>query len=121
MPRVERPDWWPKGLKATKPLWLVLRYMMTEGPGGRFHGYQLRRGTGLSAGTVYPLLERLVSDNLLELEWEDAEPVDRPRRCYYKIADRHKIVAVFEILVDKFDPAPSRHGASIPGVLGGHA
>lgn len=50
-------------------------------------GADLIKLTGLSSGTLYPLLLRFEKHDLLESYWEDVEPevVGRPRRRLYKI------------------------------------
>ena len=39
------------------------------------HGYDLMKDTGLSSGTLYPLLMRMTEQGLVEAEW--CEPVQR--------------------------------------------
>ena len=47
------------------------------------HGYDLMKETGLSSGTLYPLLMRMADKGLLEAEWrEAAEPARPPRHAY---------------------------------------
>ena len=50
-------------------------------------GAQIAKATGLSSGTLYPILLRLESAGWLESEWEDASPqsLGRPRRRYYQM------------------------------------
>ena len=65
---------------------LVLRTFMDR-PRKELCGADLIKLTGLSSGTLYPLLLRFERHDLLESCWEDAEPevVGRPRRRLYKI------------------------------------
>jgi PadR family transcriptional regulator, regulatory protein PadR len=46
------------------------------------YGYDLSRVTGLKSGTLYPILMRLAERNLLETQWEQAEPGKPPRHMY---------------------------------------
>jgi DNA-binding PadR family transcriptional regulator len=46
------------------------------------YGYDLSRVTGLRSGTLYPILMRLAGHELLETEWEAAEPGKPPRHMY---------------------------------------
>lgn len=49
------------------------------------YGYSLMKATGLSSGTLYPLLIRLSEDGLLEAEWRPAEKEGRPPRHAYRL------------------------------------
>lgn len=47
------------------------------------YGYQLSKDTGLTSGTLYPLLIRLSDQGLLESQWQDpAWPGKPPRHAY---------------------------------------
>ncbi len=47
------------------------------------HGYDLMKDTGLSSGTLYPLLMRMTDQGLVEAEWrEPAQPGRPPRHAY---------------------------------------
>lgn len=47
------------------------------------HGYDLMKDTGLSSGTLYPLLMRMTDAGLVEAEWhEPAQPGRPPRHAY---------------------------------------
>lgn len=49
----------------------------------RRHGYDLMKETGLSSGTLYPLLMRMGDQGLVEAEWrEPAQPGRPPRHAY---------------------------------------
>jgi DNA-binding PadR family transcriptional regulator len=49
------------------------------------HGYDLMKETGLSSGTLYPLLMRMTEQGLVEAEWcEPAQP-GRPARHAYRL------------------------------------
>jgi DNA-binding PadR family transcriptional regulator len=50
-------------------------------------GSELTKITGLSSGSLYPILIRLEKAKWLESAWEDADPADlgRPRRRNYSV------------------------------------
>jgi PadR family transcriptional regulator PadR len=50
-------------------------------------GADIARSTGLSSGTLYPILMRLEHHKWIESEWEDGDPrkLERPRRRLYRI------------------------------------
>ena len=53
---------------------------------GARYGLEVMDHTGLSSGTVYPVLRRLEADGLVGAEWEDenaARRDQRPARRYY--------------------------------------
>jgi DNA-binding PadR family transcriptional regulator len=64
----------------------VLRVFM-ESPANDHYGLDLMRATGLSSGTLYPILKRLEKDGLVVGQWEevDASEVGRPRRKLYRL------------------------------------
>lgn len=49
------------------------------------HGYDLLKATGLSSGTLYPLLMRMTDTGLVEAEWRAAVQVGRPPRHVYRL------------------------------------
>lgn len=49
------------------------------------HGYELSRETGLTSGTLYPLLARLHDGGLLEAEWRPSPEPGRPPRHAYRL------------------------------------
>src|SRR5688572_10374289 len=49
------------------------------------HGYALMKQSGLSSGTLYPLLARLSDDGWLETQWEESVEPGRPRRHLYRL------------------------------------
>lgn len=52
------------------------------------HGYDLMKETGLSSGTLYPILMRMTEKGLVEAEWrEPAQPGRPPRHAYRLTAD----------------------------------
>jgi DNA-binding PadR family transcriptional regulator len=49
------------------------------------YGYELSRETGLSSGTLYPLLMRLSDQGLLESHWQEPERPGKPPRHAYRL------------------------------------
>src|SRR6478609_6667335 len=49
------------------------------------HGYDLMKETGLSSGTLYPLLMRMADKGLIEAEWRDPAQPGRPARHVYRL------------------------------------
>jgi PadR family transcriptional regulator, regulatory protein PadR len=64
----------------------VLRAML-DSPEIEFYGLELMRATGLSSGSLYPILRRLESGDLIQARWEDVDPseVGRPARRMYRL------------------------------------
>ncbi len=49
------------------------------------YGYGLSKDTGLTSGTLYPLLMRLSDCGLLESRWQEPERPGRPPRHGYRL------------------------------------
>ena len=49
------------------------------------HGYDLMKETGLSTGTLYPLLMRMADKGLIEAEWREPARPGRPARHAYRL------------------------------------
>ena len=49
------------------------------------HGYDLMKETGLSSGTLYPLLMRMTDQGLVEAEWQEPAQPGRPARHAYRL------------------------------------
>lgn len=49
------------------------------------YGYDLSKETGLTPGTLYPLLERFEKHGLLDSEWRPSEREGRPPRHAYRL------------------------------------
>jgi PadR family transcriptional regulator, regulatory protein PadR len=49
------------------------------------HGYDLMKETGLSSGTLYPLLMRMTDQGLVEAEWREPTQPGRPARHAYRL------------------------------------
>lgn len=52
------------------------------------HGYELMKQTGLSSGTLYPLLMRMADQGLVEAEWQAPSQLGRPARHAYRLTAR---------------------------------
>ncbi|MDE3720833.1 PadR family transcriptional regulator [Nocardiopsis sp. N85] len=66
---------------------LVLRVLLSD-PTQTVYGLQLCEATGLAAGTVYPILTRLVNCGWVDSRWETPDEqadAGRPRRKYYRL------------------------------------
>jgi PadR family transcriptional regulator PadR len=64
---------------------LSLLAALSEHPRQWRHGYDLMKDTGVSSGTLYPLLMRMTDQGLLEAEWRDAVQMGRPPRHAYRL------------------------------------
>lgn len=70
------------------------------------HGYDLMRETGLSSGTLYPLLMRMTDQGLVEAEWREPAHPGRPARHAYRLT-----AAGFALALERpgdGEPLPSR-------------
>jgi PadR family transcriptional regulator PadR len=65
----------------------VLAALIRE-PTEEHYGLNLAPATGLSSGTLYPILSRLEEAGLVTSRWEvvDESDVGRPRRRYYRLS-----------------------------------
>ncbi|MGW8191379.1 PadR family transcriptional regulator [Sphingomonas hankookensis] len=68
----------------SKQMQLVLAALSAERTAWR-HGYDLLKETGLSSGTLYPLLMRMTDNGLVEGEWREPAQVGRPPRHVYRL------------------------------------
>ena len=59
--------------------------VMLRKPRAWHYGYELSRDTGLSSGTLYPLLIRLSDQGLLESHWQEPERPGKPPRHVYRL------------------------------------
>ena len=69
--------------------------LFAEDPSTRLAGSDIMKATGLSSGTLYPILLRFEHHGLLESVWEREKPevLGRPRRRLYSITTRGREVA----------------------------
>lgn len=58
------------------------------------HGYDLSEQTGLSSGTLYPILMRLSDRGMLESKWEPSEHEGRPPRKLYRLNAEGVVYAI---------------------------
>lgn len=61
---------------------------MLEQPRAWHYGYELSKATGLTSGTLYPLLMRLGDQRLLDSRWQEPERAGRPPRHAYRLNAR---------------------------------
>lgn len=61
----------------------VLLVLLTGAPG--LGGYTIARAAMTGSGKVYPILARLERLGWAESDWEAPEPLDRPRRRFYRL------------------------------------
>jgi PadR family transcriptional regulator, regulatory protein PadR len=63
----------------------LLLSTMLEQPRAWHYGYELSKATGLTSGTLYPLLMRLSDRGVLDSEWRDPQRNGRPARHAYRL------------------------------------
>jgi len=86
---------------------------LLQSPRSWRHGYDLMKESDVASGTLYPLLDRLLSDKWLETRWEDSPLPGRPRRHLYRLTvlGRSEALRALEALprarVLKFGLSPS--------------
>lgn len=61
---------------------------MLEQPRAWHYGYELSKVTGLTSGTLYPLLMRLSDRGFLDSRWQEPERTGRPSRHGYRLSSR---------------------------------
>jgi DNA-binding PadR family transcriptional regulator len=64
----------------------LLLTTMLEQPRAWYYGYELSKATGLTSGTLYPLLMRLNDRGLLESRWQEPQRAGRPARHAYRLS-----------------------------------
>jgi DNA-binding PadR family transcriptional regulator len=72
---------------ASRQTHLLLKTLL-EQPRAWRYGYELSKATGLTSGTLYPLLIRLSDQGLLESKWQESRSPGRPPRHSYKLTLR---------------------------------
>lgn len=62
---------------------------MMDDPNGKHWGYGLMKKSGLRSGVLYPILDRLLTDEWVTGGWEESDTNDRrrARRRYYELTD----------------------------------
>ncbi len=65
----------------------ILLQAFLDAPEDEPYGFQLTQATGLKAGTLYPILQRLLAEGWLSARWEeiDEHEAGRRRRRYYRL------------------------------------
>jgi PadR family transcriptional regulator PadR len=66
-----------------------------DAPAEEIYGFALSQATGLKAGTLYPVLQRLLEEGWLTARWEDIDESaeGRRRRRYYRLTADGEIEA----------------------------
>ncbi|HEY6815484.1 MAG TPA: PadR family transcriptional regulator [Croceibacterium sp.] len=70
--------------RPSKQMLILLEALSAKSQQWR-HGYDLMKETGLSSGTLYPLLMRMADKGLIEAEWREPERPGRPARHAYRL------------------------------------
>lgn len=70
--------------RPSKQMLSLLAVLIEEASVWR-HGYDLMKDTGLSSGTLYPLLMRMTEQGLVEAEWREPVQRGRPARHAYRL------------------------------------
>ena len=70
--------------QPSKQMRILLKAMSAQRQQWR-HGYDLMKETGLSSGTLYPLLMRMTDQGLVEAEWREPAQPGRPARHAYRL------------------------------------
>jgi DNA-binding PadR family transcriptional regulator len=71
-----------------------------DAPSDETYGFALSQAAGLKAGTLYPLLQRLLDEGWLVARWEDIDERSegRRRRRYYKLTAQGEMKARAAVL-----------------------
>ena len=93
----------PRNRRPSKQMLALLEALLERAQQWR-HGYDLMKETGLSSGTLYPLLMRMTDQGLVEAERRQPAQPGRPARHAYKLTAAG--VAFARAAVDP-DSAPS--------------
>jgi DNA-binding PadR family transcriptional regulator len=93
----------PNSSPQTRELLIV----MLRKPRAWHYGYELSRDTGLSSGTLYPVLMRLSDQGLLESHWQESERPSKPPRHVYKLTSEG--LALARAIAEQANPAVVRN------------
>lgn len=63
----------------------ILDVVMNAPPDSPAWGLMLCELTGHGPSTIYPALDRLLKAGMIDDQWEEPQPDDRPRRRFYTI------------------------------------
>jgi DNA-binding PadR family transcriptional regulator len=75
---------------------MVLRALLHAEPGTPMWGYQIREQAGLAGGTIYGILGRLATAELVQARWEapdESGPLGRPPRRLYELTPEGRELA----------------------------
>ena len=73
----------PRTPNASRQTHLLLAALL-QNPRKWRHGYELSKQTGLTSGTLYPMLMRLCEQGLLAARWAEANQPGKPPRHLYR-------------------------------------
>jgi len=76
----------PRNRRPSKQMLTLLEALAARAQHWR-HGYDLMKETGLSSGTLYPLLLRMTEQGLIEAEWREPAQPGRPARHTYRLTN----------------------------------
>ena len=77
--------------RTTRPMRALLAAFV--GGAGWRHGYDLSKETGLSSGTLYPLLMRFAERGWVEARWAEPAAPGRPPRHLYRLTPEGQRIA----------------------------
>lgn len=82
-----------KNRRMTKPKRKVLEALLDDASESGLSGADLMKQTGISSGTLYPMLHRFEQDGLIRSARENIDPSElgRPRRVFYRIAPGERL------------------------------
>jgi PadR family transcriptional regulator PadR len=74
--------------RMTMPTLLVLGFLLDRRP-DEAYGFEITRETGLSSGTIHPILARMADAGWVTSRREDVNPANegRPPRRYYRLTE----------------------------------
>jgi len=71
--------------RRSSPQTVEVLKVFLERPRRWHHGYDISTETGLSSGTLYPILMRLSDRGMLDSKWGDPAQAGRPPRHLYRL------------------------------------
>ena len=76
---------------------LRLLEVMLKQADSHHYGYELMKMTGISSGTLYPILIRLEERGLLDAQWQSSQKQGRPPRHAYKLTHSGRQFAISQL------------------------